>query len=159
MSVDNNLLNFIKTEIPQLLNQLQADTPAQWGVMSAQHMVEHLGGSFLLGTGRFPVKPMYNEEKTQRSYDYIIKARQPFMKGVKINMVPVEPAPYRFASLEEAKEKLLNAVQQFFDYFEQNPDAKLPHPAFGSLDYADFIVFEAQHAKHHFLQFGLIDSY
>lgn len=159
MAVDNNLLNFIKVEMPQLLQQLKADTPAQWGTMSAQHMIEHLGGSFYIGTGKIPIKPMYDEQRTQQSYNHIIKNRQPFSKGVRVNIVPVEPAPLRFESLEKAIEKLLGAVQLFFVYFEENPDAKLPHPAFGQLNYEDWIVFEAQHTKHHFLQFGLIDSY
>lgn len=159
MAVDTNLLNFLNEEMPLLLQQLKPDATPQWGIMSAQHMIEHLGGSFYIGTGKIPIKAMYDQQRTQQSYNHIIKNRQPFSKGVRVNIVPAEPAPLRFDSLAIAIEKMLGARALFFAYFKENPEATLPHPAFGQLNYEDWIVFEAQHIKHHFLQFGLIDSY
>lgn len=51
MSIEKE--NFLRTRLVPLLQQLSPDTPARWGKMKVQQMIEHLGGdAFRTASGR-----------------------------------------------------------------------------------------------------------
>ena len=68
------------------------------------------------------------------------------------------PMPIVFESLEAAIKKLHEAVEEFFDYFQKNPDKKTLHPAFGWLDYNEWLILHYKHAYHHLRQFELMSN-
>lgn len=149
---------FLQEEFPLLLQQLQENMQPVWGVMSPQHTVEHLSGTVIISDGRFPLEAMYEEEKLQRNYEYIIAGKRKLKRNTKAPILPPEPLPLRFASLEEAKAKLLAAMDKFFVYYAANPDAKQMHPAFGMLGFEDWTYFHAIHCQYHLDQFGLYEG-
>jgi hydroxymethylglutaryl-CoA reductase len=121
-------------------------------------MLEHLSGVILISNGRFEAPPMYDDEKLQRNYGYIIQAQNRLKRNTKAPILPEKPLPLRFGSMAEAKEKLLQTLNAFFSYYEQHPDAKHMHPAFGLLNFEEWAYFHAIHAQYHLDQFGLFEG-
>lgn len=151
-----NYTAFLKTEMWDLLSNLRADSPAHWGVMSAQHMVEHLGMVFAMSLGFGKIKPFFDEEKTRRNYEFTIVQKNPLPRNLKFkNGLLAEPLPLEFESLEQAIQNLKEIVNAFFERFEE-PNLTTQHPVLGVLNIDDWQIFHTAHVTHHFIQFGLI---
>lgn len=153
-----NTVQFLKAEFPALLDKLKSDDKPNWGIMGPQHMVEHLSGVIMISNGRFEAPAMYETEKLQRNYDYIIKGQNRLKRNTKAPILPDEPLPLRFGSLSEAKEKLLKSLDSFFTHHESNPGKKYMHPAFGLLNFEEWAYFHAIHCQYHLDQFGLYEG-
>ena len=69
---------FLKETTFELLKGLEQEQVAAWGLMSAQHMIEHLSGLFLFTIEKIKRAPFYAEEKLQRNYKYLITEDKPF---------------------------------------------------------------------------------
>ena len=59
-------------------------------------------------------------------------------------------------SLQEAKEKFLEARKEYLEFFKENPEAKLKNAVFGELNRYEWYLMERKHLNHHFEQFNLI---
>ena len=152
-----NYTTFLKTETWSFLLNLNAATPAQWGVMNAQNMVEHLRMVFALSLGFAQITPFVNEERTRKSYEFIIVQKNPLPKEVKFkNGFLAEPFPLEFADIEQAKSELKEAVNAFFERFENQNDLKTLHPVLGMLNFEEWQIFHTAHIRHHFEQFNLL---
>ena len=151
-------IQFLKEEFPLLLQQIQPDMQPVWGIMSPQHMVEHLSGTIIISDGRFPMEAMYDAEKLNKNYQFILGGQRRLKRNTKAPVLPPEPLPLRFADLEEAKTKLLSSLDKFFAHYEANPDDKQMHPAFGMLNFEDWAYFHAIHCQYHLDQFGLFEG-
>ena len=152
-----NHTHFHKKELPVLLEGLHSTAEPKWGIMSAQHMVEHLSGVILISNGRFDAPAMYDEERLAKNHDFIIKEQNRIKRNTKAPILPEEPLPLRFGSLAEAKEKLLKTLDTFFAHFEANPDAKFMHPAFGLLNFEEWTYFHGIHTQYHLDPFVLYE--
>ncbi|MEM9836771.1 MAG: phenylacetic acid degradation bifunctional protein PaaZ [Bacteroidota bacterium] len=144
-------------QIKKCLAKLQADTPAQWGGMTAQTMVEHLEYSYRIAAGEiqdFPISTperklekvhatLYNYRKMPRSFDF------PLAEASQINVPKHE-------NLEVAKGKMLAARTEYLQYFADNPTAKTKHAVFGWLNKYECYLMERKHLNHHFEQFNLL---
>ncbi len=151
-----NYSSFLKTEMWNLLSNLRADSPAHWGIMSAQHMVEHLQMVFAMSLGFGKIKPFFDEERTRRSYESIIIQKNPLPRNLKFkNGLLAEPLPLEAANLEQAIQNLRAMVDAFFERFEE-PNLTTLHPVLGVLNVGDWDIFHTAHVTHHFIQFGLI---
>ncbi len=151
-------LEFLNVELPQLLKKLETDSKPVCGVMSAQHMVEHLSGVVLISNGRFDAPGMYDEAKLNKNKVHIIDNRNRLKKNTKAPALPDEPIPLRFTSLQEAIIKLDASLKKFQQYFTENPSASRMHPAFGPLNYEEWTYFHVIHSQYHLCQFGLFEG-
>jgi hypothetical protein len=149
---------FFKNEAPRALDQLTTDTKPLWGVMTAQHMVEHLIVTYKMAIGRIKIPLVIDPEKAERNKPYLT-ADSPMRRSVPSPTGNNELQPLRAASLEEAVEKLKLEIQKFAEFIEANPDHKAVHPYGGELDADEWLLFNRKHMKHHFIQFGLIPDY
>ena len=59
-------------------------------------------------------------------------------------------------SFDLAKEKLLEAFDDYDNYFKENPEARLRNIVFGELNSYEWKLFHRKHFNHHFEQFGLL---
>ena len=59
-------------------------------------------------------------------------------------------------SLEVAKEKLIEAFDNFEAIFEEHPEARLKNIVFGELNRYEWRLFHRKHFNHPFSQFGLL---
>lgn len=148
-------ITFDRDAFQERIDRLEEDSAPLWGSMNAQQMVEHLGGLFVLSSGRFNSKPFFEEEQLKANYEKFIESGEGFPKGMKVPGGKDTPPPLRFRHLNEARERLNKAVEEFYAYFEENPDAKIMHPVMGELHFEQWKRFHFTHTEHHLEQFDL----
>jgi hypothetical protein len=147
--------HFIRHEYISLLLALPADTPPLWGKMDVQQMIEHIRDAFKVANGRLPL-PLVNTDP-----DQLAKARafmlsdQPFRENTKMPLMPEEPRKHKYASKEEAVEKLIPEVDHVFAVYAATPGLRIMSPMFGELNYEEQLHLLNKHARHHLRQFGV----
>jgi oxepin-CoA hydrolase/3-oxo-5,6-dehydrosuberyl-CoA semialdehyde dehydrogenase len=149
-------MDFSKELIAKALQNLKSDTPANWGMMSAQHMVEHLVFHFRTAIGQIETQIVTPEEKIEKwqesLWNYIGMPKD--YKHPKLN--PDSVMPLEFKNLEEAKTALLATWDEYQSFFKSNPGIKTNNAVFGALDKVHWDLLGRKHFHHHFSQFGLI---
>ncbi|MEM9686834.1 MAG: MaoC/PaaZ C-terminal domain-containing protein, partial [Bacteroidota bacterium] len=139
------------------LAKLHEDTQPKWGIMTPQHMIEHLEWTLKIAAGELPVTeiitPEEHLEKTQESlYDYKPMPRNyehPLLKKGALEALV-------HSSLDEAKVALLEAYEKYVLFFEEHPEAVTRHAVFGDLDKSLWKLLHRKHIHHHFEQFGIV---
>jgi hypothetical protein len=145
---------FLKNDFIPLLEKLDADQKAQWGIMTAQQMVEHFADAVKNASGKL-LLPILNEgEKLQKSREFLM-SEIPFKENIDNPLIPKEGIPHRQPDLKAAIGKFEKELDHFFLVFEKNPALKTGNAFFGQLDYNMNIQLLHKHAIHHLKQFGL----
>ncbi|MCH2023014.1 MAG: hypothetical protein MK207_11100 [Saprospiraceae bacterium] len=139
------------------LNLLSKDSKPDWGIMTSQHMVEHLSSLFLFTIEKVKGVRFFNDEKLKKNYNYLIRDRNPFHKNVKLPGLEDLPE-LRFDSLEAAIIVLEKYVEAFYAFFEDDKTKKTMHPAMGMLNFQEWEWNHYAHSRHHLFQFALIDA-
>lgn len=137
-----------------LLKELPPETKQLWGKMSAQHMVEHLILAVRTSNGKLNIGCFNPPEKWQTLKRFLLSSR-PLPKDFVNPIVGVNLLPLEHKNLDEAKKILRQEVEDYYRYFEENPDALLLNPTFGELNKDEWEVFHEKHFTHHFEQFGI----
>ena len=146
---------FLTVTAPELLDGLKTEKTPKWGVMTAQHMVEHLGLTVKISNGKKNVPLITPIEQLEIKRTFLF-GKMPFPKNVKVYGITTELHTLKFENLEMAKKALYSEIQDFITYFEGNDGLKPMHPVFGELTKAEWTLFHQKHFNHHFLQFGLL---
>lgn len=149
--------HFLYEEFPVLLRGLKADTPALWGKMNAQQMIEHLYLVVSASNGRVTIDPQADEARLAYRKMRFFEKDTPMPRHFRVNFVPEEPNPVQFVHIEDAKMKLFEQLQRFDDYFMEHPGITSVHPVFGALNYEEWVQNHARHIRHHLMQFGLVE--
>jgi len=143
--------------IPFYLSKLSESVKPKWGTMTPQHMVEHLEFTYRTASGEMQnfdiATPEQYLEKTQFTlWDY-----NPFPKEFKMPLMKEnELEPLQHPDLETAKQKMLEAREEYLEFFKENPDALHKNAVFGYLNKYEWYLLERKHLNHHFEQFGLL---
>ena len=148
-------MSFLKENLFALVAQLQPNAQPAWGNMSPQHIVEHFIMALSISSGVIDIPVFATPEQVAKNYDYIFTKDNPLKKGLRLPFLGEQPEPYQFVNMEESVAELQDAVERFYDFFAENPDAKPNHPAFGALSFAEWEKFHEKHFRHHLAQFGL----
>ncbi|REG78308.1 DinB family protein [Algoriphagus antarcticus] len=142
--------------IEKKLEKLKADTQAQFGIMTPQHMVEHLTVTIKISYNRIKIPEFELSEKQKFQKTALLDTSIEFPQGVKAPGMNVgELMALRSSNLKEAKEQLLASLTDYNTFFEMDPTATTIHPRFSKLNYAEWERFHPKHFKHHFKQFGI----
>lgn len=147
---------FLYQGVDDALGALEAGTPAQWGHMSAQQMVEHLSWSYEVSTGRCVVRCPIPEAKREAWKQFLFDNRpmvREFRNPALVNGLP--------ALRHEGLAAAIAAVRADAGAFRQHaasaaPDARHLHPVFGPLSVEEWARAHYKHFVHHLLQFGLL---
>ena len=145
--------------IPFYLNKLSENAKPNWGMMTPQHMIEHLEHGYRIASTEIQdfdiVTPEQYLEKTQASlWDY-----KPFPKEFKMPLMKKEELEDLIhPDLETAKQKFFEAREQYQAFFEENPNALNKHPVFGYISKYEWYLVERKHLNHHFEQFSLLQA-
>ncbi|MBT8324616.1 MAG: phenylacetic acid degradation bifunctional protein PaaZ [Winogradskyella sp.] len=143
--------------IEECLHKLKADIKPQWGIMTPQHMIEHLEYTYKIASGEIQDFDVATPEKIIEKVHNSLYNYQPFPKGSDFPMLPKNKlADLEHDSLETAKEKFKAQREKYIQFFEENPDAKLSNIVFGELNRYEWYLLERKHLNHHFNQFGLL---
>ena len=150
-------LGFINDTMFTLLASLPASSEGLWGKMNSQHMVEHVRDFFNVSIEQIRFGLVTPEEHLPRYKDFLLSEKQ-FRENTKAptTVLGEEPMPLRFSSMAEAVTALQKTVEQFNEFFNNNPGRKTIHPIFGPLDFEEWIQLHYKHITHHFRQFGLL---
>ncbi len=139
----------------ETLKKLQSNTSPLFGIMSPQHMIEHLIFVLTFCNGKSPQQLMVDERLSKTIKHYTINTDKEMSIGFKAPMLDDDLVPLILPDLNSAIEQLKKELNDFDVYFENNPDAKPMSPVLGELDHKEWIVFHNKHFTHHFKQFGL----
>jgi Protein of unknown function (DUF1569) len=148
---------FDKTRIAALLRQIAPDAVPDWGLMTPQHMVEHLAFGVCMSNGKQPQPLMIPAEKVEKAQSRLFDPLWRMPSGFKAAFMPEDrPLPLEKTDYEAAIEALLIEIDDFEQFFDKNPDTTPTHPYFGDLNRAGWLVLHHKHFSHHLRQFGLI---
>jgi oxepin-CoA hydrolase/3-oxo-5,6-dehydrosuberyl-CoA semialdehyde dehydrogenase len=137
------------------IKKLTTETGAQWGRMTPQHMIEHLIIVLKISNGKLRLKQAVSDEEVQLRRKFLMSDMM-FEKNIKNPLLGDELPKLRNASLDEARDKFLEEIDDFYNFFKENPDSKPAHPLFGELYKSEWERFHLKHFTHHFSQFGLL---
>ncbi|MEZ4953544.1 MAG: MaoC/PaaZ C-terminal domain-containing protein [Saprospiraceae bacterium] len=141
--------------LEEKFDALTENTKSSWGLMTAQHMVEHFEFFINMALGKVPceiVTPADRVEKFQESLWNYFPMPKSFDHPV---LKKGETEELNHANLVEAKKAFFAAYDELELFFKNNPNATVPNPVFGNLDAYDWYLLSRKHFAHHFEQFGI----
>jgi len=155
--MDNEKLYFLTHEFIPLLKNLPGGTMGKWGKMNAQQMAEHVTAFFLVSTEKIQFDLATPVDHLPKYREFLYSDKQ-FRENTKApaSVLGEEPLPLRYTGMDEAVDKLRSAVGDFTSFFTENPGKKTLHPAFGELNYEEWILLHYKHVTHHLRQFELM---
>jgi len=145
---------FLETEFIPLISHIDRLSSPRWGKMNAQQMVEHVSGFFRLSTKKLAFPLITPHEQLAKYYAFLMSEKE-FRENTKAPVLPDEPLPHRYATMDEAIADLEEQVKSFFDYFRDDAAIKTLHPVFGELNFEEWVQLHYKHVKHHLKQFGI----
>jgi len=149
--------SFLKNDLISLLKKLHGDEKGKWGKMNAQQMTEHLAGFFKVSTNKIHFPLTTPPEHLPRYKEFLMSDKE-FRENTKAPVLPEEPLPLQYATMQEAIDDLTKSVDDFFAFFKDDPSRTTLHPAFGELDFNEWVQLHHKHVTHHLKQFGLIKN-
>jgi oxepin-CoA hydrolase/3-oxo-5,6-dehydrosuberyl-CoA semialdehyde dehydrogenase len=144
-------------KITECLSKLKKDAKSKWGIMTPQHMIEHLECTYKIASGEMqdfeiatPEKILEKVHNSLYNYDKFAKNAQfPLLEKDKLEAL-------KYQNLETAIAKFKVQREQYLIFFKENPEAKLKNLVFGELNKYESYLLERKHLSHHFEQFGLL---
>src|SRR5438128_971834 len=115
--------DFISNGMFLVIHPLNADARAKWGKMNAQQMVEHLADFFDVSSEQIQFDLVTPEEHLLKFKQFLMSDKE-FRENTKapVTVLPEEPLPIRYASMDVSKQKLRDAVNRFVEYFKDHPE-------------------------------------
>lgn len=150
--------DFLNNEFPELLKNLSPKTVGNFGLMSPQHMVEHLVQAIESATVK------YEGERENPATEQQLGMQQFIKNGSVLSHRPSDKTkadlpPLHQSSLEEAISLVPKAVQEFYTFRDDNPDYKPYASYLGEVSFDDVELFQFMHIRYHLWQFGLLEHY
>ncbi len=141
--------------IEQKITLLKAETKAHFGIMTAQHMIEHLVLTVKLSYGRIKLPEFEPTEKQLMQKHALLYTEIDFPKGVFVPEIGQKLLDLRYPDLDTAKNELLNSIDAYNSHFAESLQDMTLHPRFGKLTHDEWERFHKKHFDHHLGQFGL----
>ncbi len=147
---------FTRANVEGSMSLLTEATSANWGIMTPQHMVEHLEDQFQVALGKTSEKLAIPEAKVERYQESLFNYRKMPKEFKHPDLDPDKPAKLRYDNLEAAKTAFFKAYDEYEAYYKANPEAVHLNPMFGPLDKELWDLMHRKHFHHHFEQFDII---
>ena len=147
--------SFLKNDLVPLLGSLKGDEMGKWGKMNAQQMVEHVSGFFKVSTQKIYF-PLTTPAEHLPKYKEFLLSDKEFRENTKAPVLPEDPLPLQFSTMQEAMDDIKKSVEDFFEFFQNDPSKTTLHPAFGELSFDEWVQLHHKHVTHHLKQFGLL---
>ncbi|RCW94116.1 phenylacetic acid degradation bifunctional protein PaaZ [Winogradskyella arenosi] len=144
-------------KIEKCLSKLQEDAKPKWGIMTPQHMIEHLEYTYKIASGEIQdfeiATPSTILDKVHHSlYNYY-----KFPKNSQFPQLEKDTLePLKHPDLATAIEKFKEQRKKYIEYYKEHPEARLKNLVFGELNKYEAYLLERKHLNHHFEQFGLL---
>ncbi len=144
--------------IDEYLTKITVNHKANWGTMTPQHMVEHLEKSLRHASGEVQDFDIATPAEYLEKFRETIFNHNPMPQMHKHPLMKTDTLEdLAHADLNAAKQKLMEAFDQFEQYFKENPDARTKNAVFGMMDKFEWDLLNTKHLNHHLHQFGVLD--
>ncbi|MFD1017534.1 phenylacetic acid degradation bifunctional protein PaaZ [Winogradskyella rapida] len=144
-------------KIDACLSALQEDAKPKWGIMTPQHMIEHLEYTYKIASGEIQDFEIATPEKILEKVHHSLYNYDKFPKNSQFPQLEKDTLePLKHADLSTAIEKFKEQRKKYIEYYKEHPEAKLKNLVFGVLNKYEAYLLERKHLNHHFEQFGLI---
>ncbi|MCB9033382.1 MAG: DUF1569 domain-containing protein [Chitinophagales bacterium] len=156
LNMDINFEDYFNQTAIDIINKIEGNEQADWGIMTAHHMIEHLQlvFQFVLPEHEMPI--LLSGEKLERQRNFLY-SELPLMKNFKPPFLPKEELlPLKTNTIDEAKEALISTIHLFLSTIQATDFTTANHPFFGKLNTKEWMLFQYKHTIHHFKQFNLI---
>ena len=151
------LVEMTEDKIQECLKALKADAKPKWGIMTAQHMIEHLEYTYRIASGEIQDFEVATPEKILEKVHNSLYNYKPFPKGSDFPLLKKgELADLQRENLADAISTFKATRQNYLDHFTENPDAVFNNIVFGELNKYEWYLLERKHLNHHFEQFNLL---
>lgn len=148
-------IEYDKDKVAQKLIDLDENSQALWGSMSAIHMVQHLGDVMLLATGNETIQMETPEKYLEKSKAFLMSDK-PMPREYKAAFVKSTEDTLKYSNVKDAIDGLKGAWDKFEQHFISNPGAISIHPTFGPLNFDEWKWLHRKHMTHHLQQFSLM---
>jgi oxepin-CoA hydrolase/3-oxo-5,6-dehydrosuberyl-CoA semialdehyde dehydrogenase len=144
-------------KIEECLSKLTADLKPKWGIMTPQHMIEHLEYTYKIASGEIQDFQVATPEKILEKVHVSLYNYDKFPKNSNFPQLEKDKLDtLKHSDLATAIEKFKAQREKYLEYFKKHPEAKLKNLVFGELNKYESYLLERKHLNHHFEQFGLI---
>ena len=142
--------------IASSLSKLRSDTIPFWGIMSAQHMLEHLEYFMKMAVGKIETSLAIPEEHVEKYQDslYNFRPTPKLYQHPHLRKDQLEDLVH--ADFDTAKKAFFESYAQFEAFFKENPEAETMNSMFGILNKEMWDLINRKHFNHHFEQFGIL---
>jgi oxepin-CoA hydrolase/3-oxo-5,6-dehydrosuberyl-CoA semialdehyde dehydrogenase len=144
-------------KINDCLSKLTDNVKPKWGIMTPQHMIEHLEFTYKIASGEIQDFEVATPEKILEKVHASLYNYEKFPKNTHFPLLEKDKLEdLKHPDLATAIEKFKAQREKYLEYFKDRPDAKLNNMVFGELNRYEWYLLERKHLNHHFEQFGLI---
>lgn len=144
--------------IQSCLGKLSEESKPKWGIMTPQHMLEHLEYTYKIAGGEIQDFEIATPEKyLDITHDSLYNYKK-FPENSQFPYLERDTlAPLIHPDLQTAKDAFLAQRYKYLAFFQENPDAVLKNLVFGELNKYESYLLERKHLNHHFEQYNLLD--
>jgi len=144
-------------KIDECLSNLKADTKPKWGIMTPQHMIEHLEYTYKIASGEIQDFEVSTPEKILEKVHASLYNYEKFPKNTNFPLLEKNTLDdLKHDNLEVAIKEFKEQRKKYIEYFKENPDATLNNMVFGEMNRYEWYLLERKHLNHHFEQFNLL---
>ena len=147
-------LDFLQNKFISQIRDLPPDAMGKWGKMNAQQMVEHVCDFFKVSTEKIHFDLATPVEHLPQ-YKAFLMSEKEFRENTKAPVLPDHPFALRHPDMRSALEELYAEIRFFVEYFESKPGRTSLHPAFGELNFEEWVQLHHKHVMHHSKQFNV----
>lgn len=146
-----------RNNVSGFLSKLTEQSKAVWGILTPQHLVEHIEKGFRIASGEIQDFEIDTPAEHLAKVQEMVYNYKPMPKGFKHPLMEKESLDQLIhPDLASAKVKMLEAWDAYDAYFKVNPDAETQNAVFGRLDKFGWDLLNTKHFNHHFEQFGIL---
>src|SRR5688572_2525627 len=113
--------NFLRTRLVRYMQQLDPATPPRWGKMSVQQMIEHYAGDAVRNaSGRLKIGKIITPPEKLGAMREFMMSDKPFKENTRNPLLPDQPPPLRFNTVQAAIGALQQELIFFFEAFAKD---------------------------------------
>lgn len=144
-------------KVEECLAKLKEDTKPKWGILTPQHLLEHLEEGYKLASGEIENTECVTPEKILEKVHNSLYSYDKFPKGTAFPAYKKDALEdLKHQDFETAKAKFLEAREAYLSFYKENPNAVVTNMVFGDLNKYEWYLLERKHLNHHFEQFNLL---
>ncbi len=145
-----------RAKVLELIESLNEHTIPKFGMMTPQHMLEHVAKAVSISNGNRTVGLLADPIRAEKQKRIMLYTDRPFPMGMQAPLLDGSLDVLEFSNIRDARNALIGQLEQFDKWYVEHPGSTSMHPFLGALTHDEWVVFHNKHFTHHFAQFGLL---